>query len=148
MELEEVGRILRPYLEERGLILVDISWASEENMKILRVLIDRENGISIDTLAECNEFLSSQLDRIDQDMDEYFLEVSSPGAERPLNSLSEVGKQISKYVHIEVEGMIYEGILEAVENDILTVRFNAKGRFKVVKIPYDEIRSIRLAVKI
>ncbi len=44
--------------------------------------------------------------------------------------------------------MIYEGYLLKVEEDILHIRINAKGRFKTIQIPYKEIKFIRLAVKL
>lgn len=81
-------------------------------------------------------------------MPEYMLEVSSPGAEKPLKSLEEVCRHVHDYIHIELENAIYEGTLEKVENGSLEVRYNAKGQFRKILIPYDQIKLIRLAVKI
>ncbi len=44
--------------------------------------------------------------------------------------------------------MIYEGYIVSVEGEEISIRYNAKGRFKTIKIPYQEIKLIRLAVKI
>ncbi|MCM1557352.1 MAG: hypothetical protein NC087_07435 [Anaeroplasma bactoclasticum] len=148
MDLSKVKKILIPYLEEKNLSFYSIDLVKEADALILRVCIDKEGGIDIDSLADCNEFLSSQLDSIDQDMPEYFLEVSSPGAEKELKSLEEVSKNIGSFVHIEIPNMIYEGNLLAIENENLVLRFNAKGRFKTIRIPYKEIKFIRLAVKL
>ena len=81
-------------------------------------------------------------------MPEYMLEVCSKGAEMPLKTIEEVKEHIGSYVHIEVLNMIYEGVLEDVLDNNLTVRINAKGRFKTVVIQYENIKNIRLAVKI
>lgn len=147
LELENVKKILSPYLEEHQLSLYDISFYKEDGNLILQVLLDKNGGISIDELAECNDYLSSHLDDMDQDMPEYFLEVSSPGAEKELRNIDEIKQQLHSYVHVELENMIYEGTLEQVEDNQLTIRFNAKGRFKKVEIPYEKIHFIRLAVK-
>lgn len=148
LDLSKVKEILIPYLEEKGLSFYSIELVKEADALILRVCIDKEGGIDIDSLAECNEYLSNRLDSIDQDMPEYFLEVSSPGAEKELRSLEEVIKNVGSFVHIEVPNMIYEGNLLAVEGEELVLRFNAKGRFKTIHIPFKEIKFIRLAVKI
>lgn len=148
MDLSKVKSILSSYLEENGLSLYSIDLVKENDSYILRVCIDKDGGIDIDSLANCNEYLSERLDTIDQDMPEYFLEVSSPGAERELKSLEEISKNIGAFVHLELTDMIYEGELLAVEKEELVLRFNAKGRFKTIHIPYKEIKFIRLAVKL
>ena len=145
LDLNKVKDILIPYLEEKGLSFYSIELVKEADALILRVCIDKDGGIDIDSLAECNEYLSNRLDSMDQDMPEYFLEVSSPGAEKELRSLEEVIKNVGSFIHIEVPNMIYEGNLLAVEGEDLVLRFNAKGRFKTIHIPYKEIKFIRLA---
>ncbi len=147
LDLNQVNKILDPYLVEHQLELYDISFQKEDGNLILQVLVDKSGGISIDELAECNEYLSTKLDGIDTDMPEYFLEVSSPGAEKPLRSLEEIKKNLNAFVHIELENMIYEGTLLEVKDNKIVIRFNAKGRFKTIEIPYDNIHLIRLAVK-
>ena len=148
LELAKVNEILKPYLEANNLSLFDVELVKEFGYLILRVSIDSPNGIDVDTLAKCNEFLSIELDKYDQDMPEYMLEVCSPGAEKPLRNIEEIKESIGKYIHIEVPGMIYEGILEDVVDDVIHLRYNAKGRFKLFKVNYSEIKLIRLAVKI
>lgn len=148
MDLNTVKDILQPYLDEQELSLYEVELVKEFGYLILRVSIDKKGGIDVDALASCNEYLSEKLEAIDADMPEYMLEVCSPGAEKKLRSLEEAKENISKYVHIEVPNMIYEGYLEAVEGDVLHVRYNAKGRFRVLKIAFSEIDFIRLAVKI
>ena len=44
--------------------------------------------------------------------------------------------------------MIYEGVLESVNENKITLKINAKGRFKKVVLDYEDIKIIRLAVKI
>ena len=148
MQIEQVKELLNPYLLQHKLSLYSIEFVKEAGALILRVCIDKSGGVDIDTPAACNEFLSEQLDKIDADMEEYLLEVSSPGAEQELRNLDEIKAHIEAYVHIEVPNMIYEGYLLKVEEDILHIRINAKGRFKTIQIPYKEIKFIRLAVKL
>ena len=148
MDLKKVEALLQPYLIEHELSLYSIEMVKEFGYLILRVSIDSKDGIDVDTLALCNEFLAVELDKIDSDMPEYMLEVCSPGAEKELRNLDEIKESISKYVHVEVEGMVYEGTLEEVSDLGIVVRYNAKGRFRKINIPHAEIKFIRLAVKI
>ncbi len=148
MDLHIVSEILNSYLQEHKLILYDVEFVKEFGYLILRVSIDKKGGIDVDELADVNEYLSERLDKYDDDMPEYMLEVCSPGAEKPLRNLDEILEHIGSYIHIEIEGMIYEGTLEKVEDNVIFIRINAKGRFKTVAIPYDKIKNIRLAVKI
>ena len=148
MDLKKVEALLEPYLLEHDLSLYFVEMVKEFGYLILRVSIDSKDGIDVETLALCNEYLALELDKIDKDMPEYMLEVCSPGAEKLLRNLDEVKESIGKYIHIEVPGMIYEGTLEDVIEDEIHLRYNAKGRFRVLKVKYEEIKLIRLAVKI
>ena len=147
MDLQKVKEILVPYLEENSFKLYDISYVREAGMQILRVLVSKKDGINIDELAEINNYLSDELDKIDTSDDEYMLEVSSPGAEMPLRNKEEIADNVSKYVNVNTGDKVYEGQLLSFENDVLVVRVNLKGRFKNFEIPYENIKKIRLAVK-
>ena len=148
MDLKIVNQILDSYLKEKNLILDNVELVKESGYLILRVSIDKENGIDIDELASVNEYLSERIDKYDIDMPEYMLEVCSPGAEKLLKSISEVKANVGKYVHVEIINMIYEGVLESVNENKITLKINAKGRFKKVVLDYEDIKIIRLAVKI
>ncbi len=148
MDLKIISEILNPYLKENNLSLFDVELVKEFGYLILRVSIDKKNGIDVDELAKVNEYLSDKLDQYDKDMPEYMLEVCSPGAEKPLRNIEEIKESIGSYVHVEILNMIYEGILEDVLDNNLTLKINAKGRFKKVVVQYENIKNIRLAVKI
>ena len=148
MDLKIVNQILDSYLKEKNLILDNVELVKESGYLILRVSIDKENGIDIDELASVNEYLSERIDKYDSDMPEYMLEVCSPGAEKLLKSISEVKANVGKYVHVEIINMIYEGVLESVNENKITLKINAKGRFKKVVLDYEDIKIIRLAVKL
>ena len=145
---EAAKEILKPFVEERNLILFDSELVKEDGNLILRVTIDNPDGlIDIDTLALANEYLSERIDKYDDNMPEYYVEVSSPGAERPLRNDEEIEKSINKYIYVELENMIYEGFLLEASSDKIVVRINIKGRFMNLEINKSEIKLIRLAVK-
>lgn len=82
-----VEEMIQPYLNEQGFELVDIEYVKEGSNWFLRVYVDKEGGIDIDDCVLISEKLSAKLDENDPIPTIYFLEVSSPGAERPLKNL-------------------------------------------------------------
>lgn len=148
MELSKVKEILDPFLLEHQLEFYDVELVKEFGYLFLRVYIDKEGGIDLDTLALANEYLSERIEKYDSDMPEYMLEVSSPGCERKLKTYDDILANEGEYVHVEVENMIYEGVMIAVNEEFITLRINAKGRFKNVNVLHTEIKLIRLCVKI
>ena len=147
MDLQRVKEILVPFLEENDFKLYDISFVYEAGMHILRILVNKKGGINIDELALINNFISDELDKIDDSNDEYMLEVSSPGAEMPLRNKEEVLEHVGSYVNVNTGDKVFEGTLLSFEEDVLVVRVNLKGRFKNFSIPYENVKKIRLAVK-
>jgi ribosome maturation factor RimP len=77
---DRVAAIVAPLADERGLDLYDV----EQHQASLRILVSRQGGIDIDTLAELSRAVSRALDETDPVAGKYTLEVSSPGLERPL----------------------------------------------------------------
>ena len=147
MDLQRVKEILVPFLEENDFKLYDISFVYEAGMHILRILVNKKGGINIDELALINNFISDELDKIDDGNDEYMLEVSSPGAEMPLRNKEEVLEHVGSYVNVNTGDKVFEGTLLSFEEDVLVVRVNLKGRFKNFSILYENVKKIRLAVK-
>lgn len=142
-----VTDILNDYLIEHNLKLYDVEYVKEDGNYILRVLIDNlESLIDLDTLALVNEYLSDRLND-DDFAQEYYLEVSSPGAERELRNLEEIKLSKGKYVYVLDSNQEYLGTLEDVDDETITIKVNLKGRIKNIKIELKNIRLIRLAVK-
>ena len=147
MDINVCKEILEPFIKEHDLIFYDVSLVKEFGYLILRVLLDKKGGIDLETLSLANEYLSERIDKYDQDMPEYMLEVSSPGAEKELRNEDEINETIGQYVHVETNNMVYEGTLEESSLENIVLRINIKGRFKNQAILKNDIKLIRLAVK-
>ena len=147
MDINVCKEILEPFIKEHDLVFYDVSLVKEFGYLILRVLLDKKGGIDLETLSLANEYLSERIDKYDQDMPEYMLEVSSPGAEKELRNEDEINENIGQYVHVETNNMVYEGTLEDSSLENIVLRINIKGRFKNQAILKNDIKLIRLAVK-
>ncbi|OZU90284.1 ribosome maturation factor RimP [Virgibacillus indicus] len=149
--IKTTEELVQPILEEKNLELVDIEYVKEGKNWFLRVYIDKPGGIDITECGDVSEALSEKLDKNDPVKDAYFLEVSSPGAERPLKTKKDVEANINNNVYIKlyepIDGLKeYQGILKQFENNLLTIEYKVKAKGKKVEIPYDKIAKIRLAV--
>ncbi|WP_018883366.1 ribosome maturation factor RimP [Paenibacillus massiliensis] len=142
-----VEEMVQPYLLEHGFELVDVEYVKEGSNWFLRVFVDKDGGIDLDDCSMISEFLSQKLDENDPVTDAYFLEVSSPGAERPLKKAQDVAKAVGKNVFVTTYEPIsglkeFEGKLVSFENDELTVQIGNK----TYTLPYAKVAGARLAI--
>ncbi|MEU8776371.1 ribosome maturation factor RimP [Streptomyces sp. NPDC048606] len=77
--------LLEPLVTAKGLDLEDIELSKAGRRRMLRIIVDSDEGLDLDLCAELSREISDKLDETDvMGEDEYQLEVSSPGADRPL----------------------------------------------------------------
>src|SRR5918997_6174959 len=97
--LEEIESLAAAVADRRSLRLWDIQVGGRPGQKVVRVFVDDEDGVDLDTVAEVSEEISRGLDLRDPIEGRYTLEVSSPGLERSLKEpghwRSSVGKKVT-----------------------------------------------------
>lgn len=81
-----VTELISPVAEEMGIILWDVEFVKEGAKKILRVTIDSEEGIDINTCEQFHRTIDPMLDEADPIDESYYLEVTSPGIERQIKT--------------------------------------------------------------
>ena len=152
--VEIVTDLVTPILDELTFELVDIEYVKEGKNWFLRVFIDKTGGIDINECALVSEKLGEKLDTIDPDPipQAYFLEVSSPGAERPLKKEEDYEQAIRNYINVSfyqaVEGeKQFQGFLESFDKDELTLRVKIKTQEKVMTFERKNIAKARLAIQ-
>lgn len=148
---EVVEELATPIFQELGLELVDIEYVKEGKSWFLRIYIDKDNGVDIEDCGLVSERLSEKLDEIDPIPHNYFLEVSSPGAERPLKKEKDFEKAIGKNVFIKTYEPIngeksFEGTLLEFNGQLVKIEIKIKTRKKIVDIPFEKVANARLAV--
>ena len=87
--VEKIRAYADELLPSMGLELFDIQFRREGHGWVLRLFIDREEGVSLEDCSLVSREISDYLDVEDVIEQSYFLEVSSPGLERPLRSLED-----------------------------------------------------------
>ncbi|GAA0370003.1 ribosome maturation factor RimP [Alkalibacterium iburiense] len=152
--VDKVRTISEPIAEELGYDLVDVEYVKEGKHWFLRLYIDKENGVDLDDCALYSERIEEVLDTIQPDPipHAYYLEVSSPGAERPLKTEKDFQNAVGKYIHLTlheaVEGeSVYEGTLKEWNTDDLVITIKIKTRRKDIVIDTSKIAKARLAIE-
>ena len=132
--------VVRPVVEGAGLELVEVTFARDGGRRVLRVVIDRETPVDLDTIASLSEKLSRRLDLEDVGGGSYALEVSSPGIERPLKTLEQFRRVVGGRVTVKTAEPVggarsHRGRLLDVEADGIVLDLDgAPRRIAVVQI--------------
>ena len=139
-----VTEVIQPAIKE-PFELVDVEYGKMGGDYVLSIFVDKPEGITLNDTADLTEIISPLLDQIKPDPfpEQYFLEVTSPGLERPLKTKEALEGSVGKYVNIS-----FEGNLVGFEEDVLTIEYMDKTRKKTVDIPYNLVSKARLAVKL
>ena len=117
-----MAEIITPVIEDLGFELVRVRLMSGKSTT-LQVMADRpDGGIEVDELALISQSIGATLDVEDPILDEYTLEVSSPGIDRPLTRLKDFDAFEGYEAKIETEELIdgrrrFKGALAGVEGD-------------------------------
>lgn len=81
-----VTELVLPVAEKMGIMLWDVEFVKEGSRRILRITIDSEEGIDINTCESFHRTIDPMLDEADPIEESYYLEVTSPGVERQLRT--------------------------------------------------------------
>jgi ribosome maturation factor RimP len=138
-------QLVRPVVEAAGLELWDVSFRKEAGRMVLRVLVDRDGGVDLDTLSGTSERLSRRLDLEGFAGDAaYSLEVSSPGLERPLREPRHFERSVGQRVKVKTarpigDRKVHEGALVSADAEAISIAADGGE----LRVPYADIASAR-----
>jgi ribosome maturation factor RimP len=96
--LASVRKMTEDILKTTDMELIDLEYVKEGPFKYLRIYIDKPGGVNVDDTEDVSRILSKKLDEADLIKDQYFLEVSSPGVERPFKREEDFQNNIGNVV--------------------------------------------------
>lgn len=145
----KIEEIIAPVIADLGLELVDINFVKEGGRWFLRVFIDQPGGIGLEECQLVSEKISPLLDEKDPIAQAYYLEVSSPGLDRPLKKTADFqrfnGSKINLTTYEPVDGRRkFKGKLVAASDLAITLKVDGHD----VVIPMERIASARLVPEI
>lgn len=97
-----VTELVAPVAEQMGIILWDVEFVKEGAKKILRITIDSEEGIDINTCEAFHRTIDPMLDEADPIDESYYLEVTSPGIEREIKTDAHIAMCEGEQVEIKL----------------------------------------------
>ncbi len=123
--------MLAPSVEDLGYELVGIEYIRAGQHSTLRVYIDQEQGILVDDCAAVSQQVSAIMDVEDPITNEYTLEVSSPGLERPLFSAAQYQQFAGEEVKVQLRMPIqnrrkWKGVIDSVEGEIICINVDGQ----------------------
>ena len=142
---EKVESLIKKRVEDIGYELYDVIYLKEGKNYILRIVIDKPEGITLEDCEKVNNEITDMIDEANYIKEQYFFEVSSPGLERVLRK----EWQLKKYIGEEVEIRLfkkdennfkqYDGILKSVKNEYLEI----EQEEKIYKIDRKNISQVK-----
>lgn len=138
-----------PVAEKMGLYIVDVSSKKENGQRYLRIFIDKKGGVGLNDCEAFSRTIEPLLDEKDPIKEAYSLEVSSPGADRKLETEREFFYYIGREVDVKLYKAIggekeFSGILKDYKDGTAVI----KADEKVFKIKNKEAVYIRLHFEI
>lgn len=143
--IERVEGLISNLLSDKRIELVDVVYRREGGRMVLRLLCDKEGGITLDDCTNLNEEISKILDNENFMPEKYLLEVNSPGLDRHLKTRRDfqrvMGKRINVHTYEPIdEKRDFNGEVESVDSDSVTVSGS--------KISLNKISKAKLEVTI
>lgn len=144
-----VTELVTPILEEEGLELVEVEFKRGAKRSFLRLFIDKPGGVTIDDCSTVSNQLGDLLDIEDLIPHRYILEVSSPGAERPLKGPADYKRFLGRLVKVTLKEphqgqRLYTGRLIEFSEGRATLESSVGV---LVTVGLDEIERARLEVE-
>lgn len=148
--LENVENLIREKLKEIGYSLYSLKLVKNKTTN-LEIIIDRDAPINLDDITIVSDELSKLLDEHDFINGSYVLDISSLGAEKPIE-VNNLEKYLNQYVNIHLthpyKGESYlEGTLTEVNKETIKLFYFVKGKKTTAEITREYIDRARLAIK-
>ncbi|WP_059011618.1 ribosome maturation factor RimP [Streptomyces specialis] len=135
-QIDRLRELLEPLAGERGMDLEDVRITPAGRRRVLQVVVDADGGVGLDACAELSRAVSERLDETNvMGAAPYVLEVTSPGAERPLTEPRHYRRSVGRLARIRLrEGGELTARIVAVDDEGLDLEVpGEKGRRPTVR---------------
>lgn len=151
VQSRQLEDLLAPVVSSMGYEFVGLEYISQGRLSILRIYIDKQQGVDVDDCARVSHQLSAVLDVEDPIAGEYSLEVSSPGLDRPFFKLYQyeqfVGEEVKfKTSHPQMENgqRKFRGIIQGIDGENVIFLVDQKQ----LTVPFREIEKANLVINL
>lgn len=142
---EKVSALIEPVVTSMGYELVGVEYLPQGKHSLLRVYIDSDGGITVDDCGRVSHQLSGLLDVEDVIRGQYYLEISSPGLDRPLFTLEHFQRFIGEQVKVRLSTALndrkkFKGVIRQVVDNNVTLEVDEEE----IQIPFQAIDKANL----
>ena len=151
--LDKIREILEPIINDQGLLLDNLKYVKKGREYYLEIYVEKEDDVTtLDEVCAVSDLLSKKLDEVDLIQDNYVLDVSTSGAEKPIKDFSMFPKYVGKYVFVKLRNPVngkndYTGTIESATSEKIVLSYKEKTRTKTVELQIDNITRSNLAIK-
>jgi len=143
---EQLFRLTESVLAAGGFELIEIAVKGSSRKPLIQFFIDRRGGLTIDHCAQASADIQAALDAADFGLDDYRLEVSSPGTDRLLKTRRDFERNLGRNVRVtyrdEAGLKEMDGVIDSIRDDGLLVAGE-----EAVMIPWDRMAYAKLRLK-
>ena len=151
--IEQIHALLTPDLEEGKFFVVDLSVSPSKKSPTLVLLLDSDEGITIDDCGRISRKLGNDIEAENLFETPFVLEVSSPGVDTPLNNARQYAKNIGrsiKFTKIDGEKIIGQ-LISVSETGVVILEEILKGKIKAQKkenteLNFNQIKTAQVQV--
>jgi ribosome maturation factor RimP len=151
-DVSGIASLLRPSFTHLGIDLVDVQWSGHGRGAVLRLIIDRAGGVTLDDCERASNTASAVLDVNDPIDHPYRLEVSSPGAERPIRRAEEWTAAVGRRVNVRLRDgdseLVLEGRLASIAGGEAEIEVRDRRTTRAIAFPIDAVLAARIVVDI
>ncbi len=145
---QKVTELVNNLLSGDMVELVDVEYVKEGQDYFLRVFIDKPDGVTINDCETLSRSMDGKLDEYDWIKEHYYLEVSSPGLDRPLKKPADFQRNIGKRVEIKLyqsidDNKLYEGVLVSKDGEKIVIETEQE---KQITFTESQVALVRLAI--
>lgn len=143
--IDKIKEVIEPVIHEEKAELVEIIFRKEGGRQVLKLLVDKDNGIQMADCVSLNEKIGQALDQADIIQESYVIEVDSPGIDRPFKTKRDYERALGRLVRVTLVERIsdkkeYIARLEEVSDAGVKIDVKKKG---IIEIPFEKIVRAR-----
>ncbi|MFA6980400.1 MAG: ribosome maturation factor RimP [Ignavibacteriaceae bacterium] len=143
---KKIVNITKEIIDQNGLLLIDFLFRGFSNSTVIEIYLDGEKSVSVEDCAKISREINERIEAENLIESSYRLEVSSPGADRPLKFLQQFTKHINRNFDLQltdegdtskkVTGKLLsidgENLLFLIQKEEVIVPFNTIKKAKVI----------------
>lgn len=149
--VDRISDAVSPILWTLGLELADVICVGQGPRSVIRVFIDKPEGVTLDDCERAHKALGPALDVADPFPHAYTLEVSSPGLDRPFKRIQDYRRAVGRRVTLKLREPLADqwrlvGTLADVTEDAVTLEVSEPPPSRTVTVEHKDIAEAKRVV--